>query len=209
METLCRRSTPYCCNRSRSNRLSKFVFFFLINLCDIELDFDGFRDDGIELCPNTDSVHQLHSIDSLRLLACLRAVYRRRRQRHVTGYSNFASAVHKTLCQRLLHSRSQLLDCRRVLAGLSHRLLIFFFKPDPSNVAFNCDISCTRFYLAASFTAARSIRSLQCCNFVTAWKRFSDVQHSTAATSLRSKVSGEVLFFINLCDIELDNRRRA
>jgi hypothetical protein len=157
-------------------------------------------DDGLELevdkkmtslgaaaLPNTDYVHQLHSIDSLRLLACLRAVSRRRRQRQVTGYSNFASAVPKTLFRRRLHSHSQFLHGGRLLATLSHRLVTFFLKPLHSSVAFSCDISCTRFYLAASFTAARSPLSIYSCNFVTVWKRFADVQHPTAATRLRSK----------------------
>jgi hypothetical protein len=145
---------------------------------------------------------------SLRLLACLRAVSRRRRQRQVTGYSNFASSVHKTLCRRRLHSHSQFLEGGRLLATLSHRLLTFFLKLFHLSVALNCDTSCTRFYLAASFTAARSPLSIHCCNFVTAWKRFADVQ-TLLLQPVSVRKSVDLFFYINVCDIELDDRRRA
>jgi hypothetical protein len=131
---------------------------------------------------------------SLRLLACLRAAYRSRRQRHVTGYSNFASAVHKTFCRRRLHSHSQFLHGGRLLATLSHRFFTSFSKILHLSVGSNCDISCTRFYLASSFTTARPPRSLHCCNFVTAWKHFADVQNPPAAFSFRSKVCSHFFF---------------
>jgi hypothetical protein len=65
----------------------------------------------------------------------------------------------RVFVRRRLHSHSQFLHGGRLLATLSQRLLTFFLKPLHLSVAFNCDISCTRFYLAASFTAARSTRS--------------------------------------------------
>jgi hypothetical protein len=62
----------------------------------------------------------IHSIDSLRLLACLPLFgVVVQMTRHC---SNLASAVHKTLCRRRLHSHSQFLDGGRLLATLSRRM---------------------------------------------------------------------------------------
>jgi hypothetical protein len=131
METLCRRSTPYCCNPSPFEVLTTFFF---VNLFDIELDDrDGLE---LELDKKMTSLgaaalpqHRLRSSVTLdlfsstaRLLACRISASS---TRHVTSCSNLASAVHKTLSRRRLHSPSQFLDGGSCLATLSQHLLTF------------------------------------------------------------------------------------
>jgi hypothetical protein len=68
---------------------------------------------------------QFHSIDSLRLLACLPLVgVVVQMTRHC---SNLASAVHKTLCRRRFQCKSQFVDGGRLLAAVS-RIMTYNFR---------------------------------------------------------------------------------
>jgi hypothetical protein len=103
------------------------------------------------LCPNTDSV-QLHSIDSLRLLACLALLGVVQMTRHC---SNLASAVHKTLCRRRLHCHASRSFSTAVAFSPRSRVACHtIFKASLLIVAscprFYSLTSCTQFYLAAS-----------------------------------------------------------
>jgi hypothetical protein len=165
MEMLCRRSTPYCCNPSSFEVLTTFFHFSILS--DIELDDrDGHELEldkkltalGVAALPQ----HRLRSSvtldlfsSSARLIACRISASS---TRHVTSCSNLASAVHKTLSRRRLHSLSQFLDGGSCLATLSQHLLTFCSQIFFFSVASNYDNSCTRFYLAASFIAARTPR---------------------------------------------------
>jgi hypothetical protein len=85
----------------------------------LELELDNMMTSFVRsappsLCPYTDSV-QLHSIDSLPLLACLPLLgVVVQMTRHCP---NLASAVHKTLCRRRLHCQSQFLHGARLLVA--------------------------------------------------------------------------------------------
>jgi hypothetical protein len=118
------------------------------------------------LCPNTDSV-QLHSIDSLRLLACLALLGVVQMTRHC---SNLASAVHKTLCRRRLHCHASRSFSTAVAFSPRSRVACHTISKASFLIAasfprFDSHTSCTQFYLAACcffFTAARSPMSLHC-----------------------------------------------
>jgi hypothetical protein len=96
------------------------------------------------LCHSTDSV-QLHSIDSLRLLACLALLGVVQMTRHC---SNLASAVHKTLCRRRLHCHASRSFSTAVAFSPRSRVACHtIFKASFLIVA-----SCPRFYSPTSYT---------------------------------------------------------
>jgi hypothetical protein len=138
--------------------------------------------------------------------------------------SNLASAVHKTLCRRRLHSQSQFLD-DRLLATLSRRiphdiqsLLIVASFP-----RFDSHTSCTQFYLAGlpplvrhcHFTPPKNcIIPYALPTFNTLLLRPDSLRSSLYLFCFRFFLSFIFVFFFTLLLIlchmmELDDRRRA
>jgi hypothetical protein len=188
-------------DRTRDKEFSSFAVTWNLTIDDgleVELDkmMTSFRW-WPPLCPNTDSV-QLHSIDSLRLLACLALLGVVQMTRHC---SNLASAVHKTLCRRRLHCHASRSFSTAVAFSPRSRVACHtIFKASFLIVAsfprFDCDTSCTQFYFAAcisfyrrSFADVTSL--LQMHNSIL---RFADVQHPPAATRLPSNFSPPFFF---------------
>jgi hypothetical protein len=121
LHTLCRRSTPCSCNATPFEVLSAKFFSLACLLaccCEFSVTSNFTIDDGLEL--ELDKMmtsfgaaalpqHRLRSIpfDCFFASGCLVAIrFSASSRRHVTNYSNLASAVHKTLCRRRFHSGS-------------------------------------------------------------------------------------------------------
>jgi hypothetical protein len=149
------------------------------------------------LCPNTDSV-QLHSIDSLRLLACLAllGVVQMTRQNDTSLLElGFGRSQDSLPTPTSLPCQSQFLDGGRLLATLSRRM-----PHDIQSLLSDCSfvstfrqphqlhsvlLSCMLFlFYRRSFADVTSL--LQMHNSIL---RFADVQHPPAATRLPSNFS--------------------
>jgi hypothetical protein len=156
-------------DRTRDENFSSFTVtsnFTIDDELDVELDkmMTSFRW-WPPLCPNTDSV-QLHSIDSLRLLACLALLGVVQMTRHC---SNLASAVHKTLCRRRFHCHASRSFSTAVAFSPRSRVACHtIFKASFLIVAsiprFDSHASYTQFYLASCCFLPPFVRR---CHFTT------------------------------------------